>query len=197
MRSLKMAAALLFAGLGACEVTTSSYMGHRDPTPEEDAIASRVREQFEAWRLSTINGDFMAHYQGMTAQLVSDWLWRRSEDKNDTTILKWLAALEGQPRKVFEIWREHNNKYKPERAEMLPNEIITSNWLTRCYEDYFKAEFEGIKQQMSISRVKEVAVDAQGATVVTSLMGQKSERWVMVVCIDGKWRVDGYIPPGR
>jgi len=44
-------------------------------------------------------------------------------------------------------------------------------------------------------KVAGVAIDASGATVISTLPGERTEMFAMVPGPDGKWRVDGYIPP--
>lgn len=201
---MKTFAALLSSlALAGCVTTTTSAADPRwvtkpvDKSANELAAESAVRGAFEAWKEATMAGDVDTHYAGMTPSMVSHWLWGRVEDHGDLIMAKWLGILPAAQRKELETWREWHHKHQPDRAELLPATILGGDWIKKAYAEYFTQSFGQVKQSLSLAEVKQVAVDAQGATVITSLMGQATEAWVMVVGGDGKWYVDGYIPPNR
>ena len=198
MKTLMVAALLL--GLAAC--VTESPEHAFDPTrprtvtktDDEVRAEQRVAEDFDAWKQATIEGDFQAHYSGMTGAYISDWLYKRTQSMNDKKWPQWEAKLPERFKLDFEDWVRENRTLKPDRAGALPDEIIKSAWLRECYQDYFRADFEAAKAWLSSGRVVAVAVDRSGATVTSSLAGH-TEMWAMVRGSNGHWYVDGYVRP--
>ena len=197
---MRTSALLAFLLVGGCVTTQVNRMpsdNFKSPTKssDEEELERVIAAAFEAWRDSTVAGDLKTHYEGMTGGLISDWFWRRVEDHSDPLMVKWLPLLEAGARRELETWRDWHQRHKPDRAEPLPSSSLASSWLAKCYADYFEQGLPQVKHSLGQAQVKSVAVDGSGATVVTSLRGQLSERYVMVPGPDGKWRIDGYIAP--
>jgi hypothetical protein len=205
---LKKFAGIVILILGGCVVETGTRAA--DPrgvyTPpakssQELEVERNVQADFEAWKKSTVEGDFKSHLAGMTAGFVSDWVWRRTLSETDRRWPKWAALMPAQFKIDFEYWLKENNSARRsgqrDRATQLPDALLASRWLQDCYLDYFKADLEVVKVQLMAGQVTGVAVEQSGATVISRLPGPTTEYWAMAVGVDGHWRVDGYVKPGR
>jgi len=196
----KLIAAAALLGLTACITETPqrpndpTRQRNLEKTADELRLEQRVAEDFEAWKQATIDGDFPAHYAGMTGGYVSDWLYKRTQSTVDKKWAQWEVKLPERFKLDFEDWVRENKVLRPDRASTAPDGIVKSTWLRECYQDYFRADFEAAKAWLRSGRVVSVAVDRAGATVTSSLSGA-TELWVMVMGPNGRWYVDGYVRP--
>ena len=178
-------------------VTESSPSGTVVPvvkTDDELKAEKEVGLAYEDWKDATLSGDVRRHLSHMTPAFISHWMWMRTRDDRDERIKKWMALMPPRVETDFTMWRKFNDQNKPDRADMLPPAVLNSEWLVMCYGDYYKAGLETERHHLSTGHVVSIAVDAYGATVVTSI-GRQSEQWVMSRGGDGRWRLDGYLPP--
>lgn len=159
-------------------------------TPKEQE-ADEIRTTFEDWIDANVRGDVEASFTGMSAGMVSHWLWRLFEVE-DSTIMKARADLKGTLRTDLDLWLGYHQKHrKGNRAERLPRSVLQSTWLRELYTAVFKSQQKIVKSRFSRLRILDVYVDASGATVSAKVGEGPTELFAMAIEGD-RWKIDGH-----
>ncbi len=179
--------------LSACVSTPSD----RDPdrprteTPEEIRTKEIVRGYFEAWRKAVVDQDASRVLARISSQMASDWLYHRMLEKGDATFQKLLAVLPGDSKVELDFWFAKNKEIRPDfsngRPSILPVEILSSEWLKRAWETYYRAEAG--QQAVWAGRMEIVEVYPEGGAATVLVRVEGATKMYEMIVEGAEWRL--------
>jgi hypothetical protein len=182
---MKRWACVALLGLAACEGSAPVAVS---------ADEKSAQKAFEEWRLAIVNWQPEKIYRGLSVGMISDWLYQRLNDSEDSVMRKNRGKLMGEASDDLDIWYVTNKAKNPDRPTLLPGSVLQTAWLYHCFEEYMRPFKDRLKQEYVNVEVSAVYVDSLGATVVVrNKVYQGSDRYVLV--FEAGWKIDEHIEP--
>jgi hypothetical protein len=153
-----------------------------------------VKVAFEKWCASQVAGRVEEVYRGMSAQLISDWLYGRLCDAGDERMRRLRRDLAGQASDDLDVWFIANRSRNADRPTALPPSVLITPWLFSAFKLYYEPMKRQMKYEYERLEVVSVVVDSFGATVaVRNKAFGGTDRYMMV--FEGEWKVDHHKEP--
>jgi hypothetical protein len=173
---------------------------HHD-TPAEKDQRDAARAAFLRLQRTWIDGDAMGALRMMSVQGMSDWFLERTRDKDDPDWSNRVAALDSARKLDLQVWIRENKRvavpYTDRRAVILPESLLTSQWLLDTWNHYFNLEKDNLRQ---VGGSMEVAEAYPDGTEVSILVKQNKSPALMysMVLESGDWKYAYVVrPAGR
>lgn len=166
--------------------------GPREDTPAELEAKGAVRDAFERIRNAWIEGDALTALKMTTVQRISDWVLERTRDAGDPEFPKRVMALDAPRRIDLDLWKRENKRvqvpFVNDRPTILPEGILTSNWLVETWKHFFELEKVNLQRARELE-VSEVYVEGTGASILVKV-GKTPAGMYSMLLEYGTWKHD-------